>query len=108
MAAILVQENITDLTFVFQKLTRTLTVYTERYPELMYISSGMKTIQKNSGEQQDLPLLRELSVYMKDKLSEYYVIKIMQQKLQQDIVALTAGTEVSRVNGMYLDFLVTN
>lgn len=105
MAAILVQEETADLIFVFQKLSSTLHTYTERYPELMYVTSGMKNIKQQTSGENDVQVLIDLSTYMKDKLSEYYAIKIMQHKLQRDIQALLTGTPINREQDLYLDFL---
>lgn len=105
MAAILVHQELTDLAFVFQKLSSTLTVYTERYPELLYIKSGFKLINKDTDKPEDVNFLTDLNKYLQDNLSEYYVIKILRHNLHQDIQALLAGKEVDRKNELYLNFL---
>lgn len=105
MAAILIKEKTTDLTFVLQKLSGTINIYTERYPELLYISSGIKLIKQNTSEAEDVDFLVSLNNYIKEKLLEYYVIKILQRNLFQDIQLLVAGTKVNREKEFYLDFL---
>ena len=104
MAAILIAEQTTELTFIWQKLDNTIQIYTERYPELMYVSAGMKRMKQNSADLADIDFLNSLINYLKENLSEYYVIKIMQYKLQLDLQALISGTEVDKSNPLYLDF----
>jgi len=105
MAALLVKEKISDLAFVLQKISNTVTVHTERYPEVMYVSAGLKSIKQQSGEPDNVDHLIALNKYLKDKLTEYNVIKLMQHRFQQDVEALVAGTEVNREGEIYLDFL---
>ena len=93
-----------EVAFILNKLTNTIKSYTERYPELMYITSGIALVKKQTGPADDLALLDSLNQYIKEKLFEYHVIKILQHKFQQDIASVKSSQEVSREKDMYLEF----
>ena len=104
MDTLVVQNQSADITFILNKLKNTINSYTESYPELMYITSGITLVKKQTGPADDLALLEGLNQYIKEKLFEYHVIKILQHKFQLDIASVTSSQQVSREKELYLEF----
>ena len=52
----------------------------------------MDQVKQGTGISDNLEILMGLNSYMREKLSVYHVIKIMQPKFQQDIDSLTQKT----------------
>jgi len=98
-AHILTEDNL------FNKLLYTVQEYRGRYPELGYIISGLEVIRQRNPQDEIIPLMVRLNAYMRDKLSEYYVIRVTQHKFQQDLEALQANTYTELINSTYLHFL---
>lgn len=99
------QENLddADVAFVCEKLQHTIEGYAARFPELMFLSSGIDQVQQlNGAQQKSLQALEELHWYMQNKLSAYYVIQIMDHDFQHDIDSLQKGWPVSRGSSYYL------
>jgi hypothetical protein len=117
----------TDLAFVFGKLFHTIDCYAgrfpelrflhsglaqvkdvtgERFPELRFLHSGLAQVKDVTGEREDnLQVLLGLQAYMQNKLFVYYVIRIMDPGLQQDIESLKKGDPVNRESDLYLGSL---
>jgi hypothetical protein len=104
MEVFVIENQSVGVAFILKKITNTVQAYTERYPELMYITSGIKLVKTQTGPDEDLDLLEGLNQYMKEKLFEYHVIKIMQHKFQHDIHLLKNGLEINEEQELYLDF----
>ena len=98
-AHILTEDNL------FNKLLYTVQEYRGRYPELGYIISGLEVLRQQNPQEEIVPLMVRLNAYMRDKLFEYYVIRVLQQKFQQDLEALQANTYKELINSTYLHFL---
>ena len=96
----------TDLAFVFGKLFHTIDCYAGRFPELRFLHSGLAQVKDVTGEREDnLQVLLGLQAYMQNKLFVYYVIRIMDPGLQQDIESLKKGDPVNRESDLYLGSL---
>ena len=104
METLVVQNQSAEIAYILSKLKNTINFYTERYPELMYITSGIALVKKQTGPSDDLALLEGLNQYIKEKLFEYHVIKILQHKLQQDIFSIKSSQQVNREKELYLEF----
>ena len=87
------------------KLINTVQEYRERYPELGYITSGMDMFRKQNPQEELMPLMLRVSTYMKDKLFEYYVIRVIQHKFQMDLDAVKQNSELELNSATYLEFL---
>jgi len=90
---------------LLSKLLNTVQEYRERYPELGYIISGMEVIRQQNPQEEFISLMVRLNAYMRDKLDEYYVIRVTQHKFQQDLEALQANTYSELEGNNYLEFL---
>lgn len=90
---------------VLNKLVNTVEGYRERYPELGYVTSGMALFRQQNPQEELMPLMLRLSTYMKDKLFEYYVIRVIQHKFQLDLEAVKEEKEFESPSDTYLEFL---
>ena len=104
MKTLVIPTQGSEVAFILNKLTNTIKAYTEIYPELMYITSGIALVKKQTGPADDINLLAGFNKYLKEKLFEYHVIKILQHKFQQDIALIENGQEISREKDLYLEF----
>ncbi|GEO03460.1 hypothetical protein AAE02nite_11240 [Adhaeribacter aerolatus] len=104
MATLLIQENVTDIAYIFGKLADTVESHSERYPELMYITAGLELVKKQSVTRDDLAVLLNLSNYIKDNLSQYLVARNLNHKLQQELELVKAGISLNREEELYLNF----
>ena len=104
MESLLIEEKTTDIAYIFSKLANTVESHSERYPELMYITSGLELVKKQNTTHKNLDILVGLSKYIKEKLSEYMVIRNLHHKLQQDLERVKAGISVTREEELYLAF----
>lgn len=104
MEALLAVEKNTDIAFIFKKIINTVELNSERYPELMYITSGLTMLKKQNTDEESLEILVALSSYIKEKLWEYYVVRNLHHKLQQDLDWVNAGITLNQEEELYLAF----
>ena len=102
MESLLMEEKTTDISYIFCKIASTIESHSERYPELMYITSGLELVKKQNATNGNLDVLMGLSKYMKEKLSEYFVIRNLHHKFQQDLEWVKAGIDLDREDELYL------
>ena len=63
METLTIKTQESEVAFMLNKITNTIKAYTERYPELMYITSGIAIVKKQTGPADDLNLLTGLNKY---------------------------------------------
>jgi hypothetical protein len=98
--------DMADVAFVFLKMHNTIHRLSERFPEMLFIASGMKQAKYLSGEQEDsLAVLVRLNEYLQDQLFEYYVVRSLHASFQQDIACLQQGRDINRVHAFYLEYI---
>ena len=102
MESLLIEKKTTDITYIFSKLANTVEFHSERYPELMYITSGLELVKKQNTTCNNLDILVGLSKYIKEKLFEYMVVRNLHHKLQQDLERVKAGIDLPREEELYL------
>ena len=105
MENLLMEANILTEENLLNKLLNTVQEFQERYPELGYIISGMQVMRQQNPQEDSISLMVRLNAYMRDKLFEYYVIRVIQHKFQQDLAALQSNTPTEVVSDTYLEFL---
>jgi len=105
MENLLMEANILTEESLLNKLLNSVQEYRGRYPELGYVISGMEVMRQQNPQEPFISLMVRLNTYMKDKLSEYYVIRVMQKEFQQDIESLQANNYKELESDNYLDIL---
>jgi len=105
MENLVIETNVLTTEQVLNKLLNSVQEYRVRYPELGYIISGMEVMRQQNPQEELLPLMLRVNAYMRDKLFEYYVIRVMQHKFQQDLEAVQTEKPVEHSSDTYLEFL---
>jgi len=105
METLVMGANLLTEETLLNKVHNTVQAYRGRYPELGYIISGMEVMRQQNPQEEVIAIMVRLNAYMRDKLSDYYVIRVMQQKFQQDLAALQANTYPEQESKKYLEFL---
>jgi len=96
------EEN--NLKIVFDKLYNTIDTYKLKYPELMYLEKQIHTTDINPHANYQLESLVKVCEWLKDLVMQYYVFRIIQHRLEQDIASLQQGTYQKGLNKFYLEF----
>ena len=104
MEALFIAEKTNEIAYIFRKLINTVEANSDIYPELMYVTSGLELVKKQHSTEESLDVLEGLSKYLKDKLSEYYVVRNLNHKFLQDLDLLKAGSELNQEEEFYLTF----